>query len=171
MRRYRLQRRLIGPVYRPAQVIRHEKQVDKVTEMAIKKLRSLDGAQVDLKEWMHMIVVECLGAVVLSWSPGMLDQGTDGGTGAHSYRSWRRKGVFGLFPLVAKLEMCSGNVGRAFSLLWRVNFRTPPNFRPFFPVSHSPSNLISRLWSAHKQTGRWPANWAATQDRAPGEEG
>lgn len=135
MRRYRLQRRLIGPVYRPSNVIRHEKEVDKITESAARNLRSLDGAQVDLKEWMHMIAVECLGAAVLSWSPGMLDRGTDGGTGSHSYRSWRRKSVFGLFPTMAKLDMCSGAIGRAFSLLWGVNFRSPPSLRPFFPVS------------------------------------
>lgn len=88
---------------------------------------------------MHIIAVECLGAVVLSWSPGMLKHGTDWGTGPHAYASWRRKSVFGLFPTVTKLEILSKNVGRAFSSAWGVNFKTPKNFRPFFIVSaHQP---------------------------------
>lgn len=135
MKRYRSQRRLIGPIYRLENVIKYETAVDSVLVRVIDKLRALDGANLDLKEWMHMIVVECLGAVVLSWSPGMLEQGTDWNTSVHSYQSWRRKSVLGLFPLVAKLELCHKSIGRAFSLVWGVTFKTPVNFRPFFVVS------------------------------------
>ena len=135
MKRYRLQRRLIGRVYNPSNVIRHEKAVDDVLDRAVASLAKLTGAQVDLKEWMHIITVECLGACVLSWSPGMLDQGSDGGTLQHSYQGWRRKSVFGLFPLMKRLEYWSADLGRYFAALWGVTFRTPPNFKPFFPVS------------------------------------
>lgn len=135
MKRYRMQRRLIGPLYRPENVINYEKEVNKVMKQALVKIKSLNGAKVDLKEWMHIIVVECLGEVVLSWSPGMLKQGTDFGTSAHSYQGWRRKSVFGLYPLMAKLEMCSSKFGRLFSVLWGITWKPPTNFRAFFPVS------------------------------------
>ena len=135
MKRYRLQRRLIGPIYRPTNIDKHAHKVDSVLEKVSHRLGGLDGAQIDLKEWMHIIAVECLGAVVLSWSPGLLKQGTDFGTSAHSYQAWRRKSVLGLFPTVAALEMCYAFIGRVFSVIWGVKFTPPPGFRPFFPVS------------------------------------
>lgn len=81
-----------------------------------------------------MIVVECLGAVVLSWSPGMIRNGTDWGTSAHSYLSWRRKSVFGLFPTIMKLSYLSKFLDRVFSLVWRITYRPPAKFKTFFPV-------------------------------------
>lgn len=135
MARYRLQRRLIGPVYQTANVKRHEKAVDDVLERVVAQLRVLDGAEVDLKEWMHIIAVECLGAIVLSWSPGYLKDKTDWGTSTHGYRSWRRKSVFGLFPSVVKAEILSRDFGRLFANLWGLTFRTEKGFKPFFTVS------------------------------------
>ncbi|CAM1510917.1 Fc.00g084300.m01.CDS01 [Cosmosporella sp. VM-42] len=132
VKRYRLQRRLIGPVYQTSNLLRHEAAIDTVLKQAIAKLKSLNGAEVELTEWMHIIAVECLGAVVISWSPGMLKQGTDWGTGPHAYHSWRRKSVMGMFPAVVKLEFWHKSIGRAFSTAWGVNFKTPKNFRPFF---------------------------------------
>jgi cytochrome P450 len=88
---------------------------------------------------MHLVVVECLGAVVVSWSPGMLDRGSDRGTSAHAYNAWKRKSVLGLFPVIPKLESLSMSIGRAFSVLWGINFDAPPKFRPFFPVSTHPT--------------------------------
>lgn len=134
MKRYRLQRRLIGPIYRPGSVSKYQPAVDAALRRAVSKLQELNGAEVDLKEWMHMIVVECLGAAVLSWSPGMVNDGTDWGTSKHSYLGWRRKSVLGLFPLIAKLEINSKSIGRAFSIVWGVTFAPPENFRTFFPV-------------------------------------
>ncbi|KAJ6440597.1 FAD/FMN-containing dehydrogenase [Purpureocillium lavendulum] len=132
-KRYRLQRRLIGRVYHASNVAKFEHAIDGVVKEAVTKLASLQGQEVDLQEWMHIIAVECLGASVLSWSPGLLKQGTDWGTVLHSYRGWRRKSVFGLFPIMTKLELLSSDVGRAFAALWGVTYKTPDNFRPFFP--------------------------------------
>lgn len=134
--RYRLQRRLIGPIYQTSNLLQYEAAIDSVLERSIAKIKSLQGAEVELNEWMHIIAVECLSAVVLSWSPGMLKNGTDWGSGPHAYHSWRRKTVFGLFPAMAKLEFWHKTAGRLFSTAWRVNFKTPKNFRPFFPVCH-----------------------------------
>ncbi|KAF4450262.1 putative dityrosine transporter [Fusarium austroafricanum] len=133
VRRYRLQRRLIGPVYQISNLIQYEAAIDDVLGRAIAKLKSLKGAQVELNEWMHIIAVEFLGAIILSWSPGMLKNGTDNGSGTHAYHGWRRKSVFGLFPTVAKLEFLHKSIGRLFSTVWGVNFQPPKDFRPFFP--------------------------------------
>lgn len=136
MRRYRLQRRLIGPIYHTNNVKRYEAAVDAVLLRVVDQLRALGGAEVDLKEWMHIITVECLGAVSLSWSPGYLADKSDGASGRHAYMGWRRKSVFGLFPLAVIVEPLSKHFGRAFSVLWGVTYHTPKEgFKPFFPVS------------------------------------
>ncbi|KAH7324875.1 cytochrome P450 [Stachybotrys elegans] len=131
--RYRRQRRLIGPLYQTSHLIKFEPIVDNVLTKAIARLKSLDGAEVDLKEWMHIIAVECLSAIVISWSPGFLKLGTDRGTSSHSYQGWRRKSVLGLFPAISRLAFRFKSVGRWFSVLFGVTFETPKNFRPFFP--------------------------------------
>ncbi|KAF3769758.1 cytochrome P450, partial [Cryphonectria parasitica EP155] len=135
MKRYRLQRRLIGPIYHINNVKQYERAVDAVMERVIAQLHALQGTQVDLKEWMHIIVVECLGAVSLSWSPGYLKDRSDGASGKHAYMGWRRKSVFGLFPAAVILESLSKSFGRAFATFWRVTYHTPKEgFRPFFPA-------------------------------------
>jgi hypothetical protein len=134
MKRYRLQRRLIGTTYQTANLKKYEHAVDGVLREAVARLRSLAGEEVDLKQWMHMIAVECLGAVVLSWSPGFLKAGTDGGTGSHAYLGWRRKTVYGLFPVAAIAETYSKTVGRLFARLWGVTYRTPKGYKTFFTV-------------------------------------
>lgn len=136
MKRYRLQRRLIGPVYHINNIKRYEDAVDAVLGRVMSRLTSLNGAEVDLKEWMHITVVECLGAVSISWSPGYLRANSDGASGKHAYLGWRRKSVFGLFPQAVILETLSRSAGRAFASFWGVTYHTPKEgFRPFFPVS------------------------------------
>jgi hypothetical protein len=135
VKRYRLQRRLIGPAYLPSSIKKFEAAVDAVIQAAVSELKALNGAEVDLKEWMHIIAVECLGAVVLSWSPGYINNRSDGGTSTQSYLGWKRKSVFGLFPAATKISFISKSFSRFFSNLWGVTFKTPKNFKPFFTVS------------------------------------
>ncbi|KAF9877152.1 cytochrome P450 [Colletotrichum karsti] len=130
--RYRLQRRLIGPLYQTNHLKRHEPALDAVLTRVISTLRALDGAEIDLKEWMHIIAVESLSAVVLSWSPNYLRDKTDHSSSSHGYLGWRRKTVFGLFPLAVKAELFSKAAGRAFANLWCITYKTPKNFKPFF---------------------------------------
>ena len=134
MRRYRLQRRLVGPTYRQSNLLRHEAAVDTVIRQVLSRLRTLNGEEVDLKEWMHIITVECLGAVVLSWSPGLLRAGSDGGTGTQSYLTWRSKSVLGMFPMLVLIESYAKSLGRLFRVLLRVTHEMPKGFRPFFSV-------------------------------------
>lgn len=133
--RYRLQRRLIGPVYLTSNIKKFEPAVDAVIQAAVSELRALNGAEVDLKEWMHIIAVECLGAVVLTWSPGYIKSRSDGGTSTQSYLGWKRKSVFGLFPTITKVSFFSKTASRLFSNIWGVTFKTPKRFKPFFTVS------------------------------------
>ncbi|KAK3486903.1 cytochrome P450 [Neurospora hispaniola] len=141
--RYRLQRRLIGPLYQLSSLKKFEPQIDAVLDRAIAQLRTLQGQEVDLKEWMHIIAVECLGAVVLSWSPGYIRDKSDGGTSVQGYRGWKRKSVFGLFPSITVLSFLEGGpfgigakigkgVARWWSNTWGVTFATPKGFKPFF---------------------------------------
>lgn len=134
VKRYRSQRRLIGPIYSTSNVRKFEAAVDRVLGLAVSELKTLQGAEIDLKEWMHIITVECLGAVVLSWSPGYIKNRSDGGTSTQSYLGWKRKSIFGLFPTVTKAAFLSRTVSRMFSNAWGVTFKTPKNFKPFFTV-------------------------------------
>lgn len=149
MKRYRLQRRLIGPIYHTNNVKRHEHAVDTVLQKVVQQLRSLDGSEVDLKEWMHIITVECLAAVSLSWSPGYLRDKSDGASGRHAYMGWRRKSVLGIFPLAVILETFSRSAGRAFSYIWGVRYHTPKEgFKPFFPA------VQRKIWQRIKASMR-----------------
>ncbi|KAJ4390378.1 hypothetical protein N0V85_007284 [Neurospora sp. IMI 360204] len=163
--RYRLQRRLIGPLYQLSSLKKFEPQIDSVLSSAITQLRSLKGEEVDLKEWMHIIAVECLGAVVLGWSPGYIRDKSEGGTSGQGYRGWKRKSVFGLFPLVTKVGFLEGKfrlgekvgkgVGRWFSNLWGVTFSTPKGFKPFFtPVYQKSSKRIAAALKGEVQDPR-----------------
>ncbi|EME79872.1 uncharacterized protein MYCFIDRAFT_166309, partial [Pseudocercospora fijiensis CIRAD86] len=134
MERYRLQRRLIGHIYSRRNLLKYEGTVDAVMAGVVEHLRTLLGAEVDLKEWMHIITVECLSAIVLSWSPGYLRAGTDFGSSGHSYLGWRRKSVFGLFPTAEIMDNYSRSLGRLFAKVWGLTFTPPANFKPFFPA-------------------------------------
>ncbi|KAL8307418.1 hypothetical protein RB597_001013 [Gaeumannomyces tritici] len=149
--RYRQQRRLIGPVYQAANLRKFELAVDQVLDEAVTRINELDGAAIDLKEWMHIITVECLSSIVLSWSPGYLRLGSDGGSSAFSYRGWKRKTIFGLFPLVAILETLSKAVGRAFADLWGLTFKAPKGLRLFFPAVQRKIKTRMRNFDAKKQ--------------------
>ncbi|KAM7223106.1 Cytochrome P450 monooxygenase sdnT [Rhypophila decipiens] len=168
-KRYRLQRRLIGPVYQASNIKKFQTAVDGVIERAVAQLRALSGAEVDLKEWMHIIVVECLGAVVLTWSPGYITAQSDGGTSSHGYLGWKRRSVFGLFPLITTAAFFSKGLGRWFSNLWGVTFPTPKNFKPFFtPVYHKSSKRINvALRQHHASTKSKPKPSKAKQDSQP----
>ncbi|KAK0744766.1 cytochrome P450 [Apiosordaria backusii] len=156
-KRYRLQRRLIGPVYTASNVKKFESAVDGVIAAAVAKLKAI-GSQgggtgtVDLKEWMHIIAVECLGAVVLGWSPAYIKSGSDGGTSRQSYMGWKRKSLFGLFPVVTKVSLLDSGVGRRagrwlgrmWGDVWEVTFATPKGFKPIFtPVYQKVSKRVT----------------------------
>ncbi|TLD16085.1 uncharacterized protein PgNI_00529 [Pyricularia grisea] len=136
MRRYRLQRRLIGQVYQPANLRKFESVIEDVLDQVVAQIRTLGGAEVDLKEWMHIITVECLGAIVLSWSPGYLRAKSDFGSGSFSYLGWKRKTVLGLFPLATVIGVLSRSFERQFANIWGLTFKAPKTLKHFFPAVH-----------------------------------
>ncbi|KAI5360222.1 putative cytochrome P450 [Septoria linicola] len=137
MDRYRLQRRLIGPLYSMHNIQKFEKAVDDVLAKVVVQLKDINGAELDFKMWMHIIAVECLSAIVLSYSPGYLKAKNDFGSSHHAYLNWRRKSVFGLFRWAVIAESYSKTTGRWFARLWRVTFVTPAPFKPFFTPVYS----------------------------------
>ncbi|CAK7271795.1 hypothetical protein SEPCBS119000_004789 [Sporothrix epigloea] len=160
MTRYRQQRRLIGPVYHETNMAKFSSAVDAVLAKAVAELRSLNGTRVDLKEWMHIIAVECLGAVVLGWSPGLLKAHSDAGSSSAGYYNWRRKSVFGLFPgLVVADFHCGGGgpVLRAFTAAWRLAYDAQPGSKSFFPaVGQRVSARVRKALKACKAECRDP---------------
>ncbi|KAJ9142437.1 Cytochrome P450 [Pleurostoma richardsiae] len=152
MKRYRLQRRLIGPLYQASHLRRYEPAVDAVLARLVAAIRATAGAEVDLRTWMHIAVVECLGAVCLSWSPGWLKAGSDGGAAEHGQMGWRRKSVFGLFPAAAVAESYSRGFGRAFAAVWGLRYKSPKGFKSFFTgVYRNISKRTAAINSARKQ--------------------
>lgn len=148
MDRYKLQRRLIGPLYSMHNVQKYEKAVDDVLAKVVAQLIVINGAELDLKMWMHIIAVECLSAIVLSYSPGYLKAKNDFGSSHHAYLNWRRKSVFGLFTWAVIAESYSKAAGRWFARLWRVTFVTPAPFKPFFTPVYS--KITKRITAALK---------------------
>ncbi|KAL5598983.1 uncharacterized protein BROUX77_006016 [Berkeleyomyces rouxiae] len=159
--KYRRQRRMLGGVYSAAAMAKFQPSVSEVVERAVLRITSAQESQrpvsaakgrlekesdgessvikpgdspaMDLREWTHIIAIETLSAAVLSWSPGFLRDGSDHHTGEHGYLTWRRRSVFGLFPLATKAGQVSKAVGRLWGLFWGITFPTPKGFRPFFP--------------------------------------
>ena len=136
-KRYRGQRRLIGPTYSATNLRKFEPAVESVVRRAVEELKKVGDREVDLKQWMHILAVECLGEVVLSWSPGYIKARSDGGTSGQSYMGWNRKSVFGLFPTVTAVGFWLKGASRLWADLWGVTFTTPKGFKPFFTVSIS----------------------------------
>ena len=160
MQRYRLQRRLIGQVYQPANVRKHEDAIDRVLDKLVPQIRSLQGQPVELKEWMHIVAVECLGAVVLGWSPGYLRDRTDWSSSIVSYLSWRQRSIFGLFPLATYAQFLSFNLGRRFETIWGIRHDSTAlkGFKSFFPVSCIPRLLSLLTCSGRGQTSKAKAD-------------
>lgn len=170
-KRYRLQRRLIGRTYHASNMAKFEEVIDAVLDRVVETLGASQGKDLDLTDWMHIVAVECLGACVLSWSPGMLRDGTDWGTISHSYQGWRRKSVFGLFPLATKLDVLSPDFGRAFGKVWGVTYKTPRGFKAFFPVSSGPQSRTRQKPDAHANTGSDKACLASSPSGSEAEPG
>lgn len=146
MERYRLQRRTIGPLYSMHNIQKYEAAIDDVLIKVVAQLQGLHSAPVDLKMWMHIVTVECLSAAVLSYSPGYLKAKSDYGSSSHAYLNWRRKSVFGLFTWAVLAESYFKASGRYFSSAWRLTFRTPAPFRPFFTSVYS--KITKRITAA-----------------------
>jgi len=163
MPRYRAQRRAIRPMYMLGSLRKHEPALDIAIDRIVDSVRGLQGGSVDLREWMHASVVECLGAVALGgWSSGYLDLRSDCGTSAHAIMSWRRKSVLGLFPRAVVFGMVSKSFGRIFNKIWGTVHGTPEGFRPFFPaVQRKISRRIGQAMSGNAQHRRNTSNVAS----------
>ncbi|KAL7622100.1 hypothetical protein AAE478_007602 [Parahypoxylon ruwenzoriense] len=101
MERYRSHRKNIGITYSASSLKKYSDRLDEVVERFVTKLKTQEGQILDLADWIHLAVVECLGAVTLDWSPGFIDDASDHGLLDKSIMHWREVTAFGsLQPLL-----------------------------------------------------------------------
>jgi hypothetical protein len=110
MPRYRLQRRLVGPVYTTANLKRFESSVDTAIDRFAAELTASKGRKVDLNEWAVTHAAEALAQVTLRKSPGLWAKEEKIGLAKAARGMWRRMSTTGVLPLANNLA----NVNRAF---------------------------------------------------------
>jgi hypothetical protein len=98
MDKYRMQRRAIGPAYSVAGMEKHEHLLASYIETYIAKLKSFDGKEIDLAEWMHIYALDALSWFTLSTSLDYTAKGHDGGNLVSSDSIWSCFTTIGLFP-------------------------------------------------------------------------
>lgn len=134
--RYRLQRRLIGPVFSQSNLGKYEAPIDAVLDRLVAKLRSLGGErEVDLAEWMHILAYECLSSVTMSYHPGQIEAGSDEGLLGTGYAVWRMWSVLGLFKPLVVLYGTVRWMKPLLPVLMGVAPRAEEGFKPHWPVS------------------------------------
>lgn len=95
MERYKSHRKNIGVTYSTSSLKKYSDRLDEVMDRFVAKLKTQEGQVLDLTDWVHLAIVECLGAVTLNWSPGFINDGTDHGFLAKSIKFWREVTTFG----------------------------------------------------------------------------
>lgn len=111
IQRHRSHRRNIGATYSAASVRKYGARVDEALRSFVTKLRAplrekVEGSQtLDLAEWIHVAVVECLGAVTLGqdWSPGLIEARDGLGHWDVSIAKWRQLSVLGSVSWLTRL--------------------------------------------------------------------
>ncbi|KAI0132758.1 cytochrome P450 [Xylariales sp. AK1849] len=101
--RYRGYRRAIGTTFSTASLKKYSARIDEVMQRFVVKLSSHDGETLDLADWLHLALVECVSVMVLDWSPGYIDDETDHGWLRASLDGWIGLSVFGHLPTLITL--------------------------------------------------------------------
>lgn len=55
--KYKMQRRLIGPIYSTGSLEKHEDRLDSTVSRLVASLKRLDGKVIDVGEWLHMFIL------------------------------------------------------------------------------------------------------------------
>jgi hypothetical protein len=111
MEKYRMQRRAIGPAYSVAGMEKHEGLLDRYNETYITKIKSFNGKEVDLAEWMHIYALDALSWFTLSTSLDYTAKGHDGGNLAASDSFWSCFTTIGLFPIYVDIMHSIPKIG------------------------------------------------------------
>ncbi|KAI1208540.1 cytochrome P450 [Annulohypoxylon truncatum] len=133
MQRYKSHRKNIGTTYSTSSLKKYSDRLDEVMDRFVAKLKSQEGEVLDLAEWLHLAVVECLGAITLNWSPGFIEDESDHGFLAKSIKQWRQVTAFGsLQPwlvVVQKWPSLRSRIAKIFG----VDIKFPEGYVPFEP--------------------------------------
>ncbi|KAH8810802.1 benzoate 4-monooxygenase cytochrome P450 [Xylogone sp. PMI_703] len=98
MDKYRLQRRLVGPIYSQSSMKDHEPQLDAVLSGIIEKMHQLSGKSFDIDTWCNMIAADCLSASTFSEPRGFVDSGVDDGSIEAKHNFWKVVSWAGYYP-------------------------------------------------------------------------
>ncbi|KAI1387522.1 cytochrome P450 [Hypoxylon trugodes] len=132
--RYRNNRRNIGPTYAASSVKKYGPRLDGVMDEFVAKLQTQGGQVLDYTDWVHLVVVECLGAVTLNWSPDFVKDGSDHGYLVKSIKFWREITVFGslkhLLLVVQKWPALRPRIAKFFGVDMS---NMPADYVPFEP--------------------------------------
>jgi hypothetical protein len=79
MDKYRIQRRLIHPIYTESSITDLEESLDTILVKNLASMRQQSGNVVDLDKWSHMFAQDCLAAAVFSKSTSRVSLGKDDG--------------------------------------------------------------------------------------------
>ncbi|RYP17484.1 hypothetical protein DL767_010009 [Monosporascus sp. MG133] len=131
IQRHRGQRKNIGTTYSAASVRKYGGPIDAVLRRFVAKLKTQERRTVELAEWVHIAIVECISVVTLGWSPGFIDDGSDHGFWDVSVAKWRQISVFGFLPSLTLLVQKWPGLKPALAALCGVTIRKPDGYVPF----------------------------------------
>jgi len=91
----RFQRRLFGPAYTTAAMMKHEENLDRLLDVLIESLKKEPNKVHDLEAFFHMYGCDALGEMLLSKTPHYVEDGHDHGTSYLDWRKWWVRTVVG----------------------------------------------------------------------------
>ena len=127
MKKYRLQRRIAGPMYATASVEKYGGKIDAVISRFMLRLESLQGQNLDLEQWLHIFVLDALANVTLSEDLKYIEAGNDDGNLEASLRTWRMFSLVGLFPWITSLMQGFPLLDRSICGIFGVPSRQSPS--------------------------------------------
>ncbi|RYP86137.1 hypothetical protein DL769_000815 [Monosporascus sp. CRB-8-3] len=134
IQRHRGHRKNIGTTYSAASVRKYGGAIDAVLRRFVAKLKTQEERTVELAEWVHIALVECISVVTLGLSPGFIDDGSDHGIWDVSVTKWRQISVFGFLPSLTLLVQKWPALKPAVAALCGVPIRKPDGYVPFEQV-------------------------------------
>ncbi|KAI4862728.1 cytochrome P450 [Hypoxylon rubiginosum] len=137
MQRYKGHRKNIGTTYSSSSLKKYSGRLDEVMDRFVAKLKSQEGQILDLNDWLHLAVVECLGAVTLNWSPGFINDASDHGFLAKSIKFWRQVTVFGSLQNWLLAVQKWPSLRPTIAKLLGVGIKMPADYVPFEPITQS----------------------------------
>ncbi|MCJ1445750.1 MAG: hypothetical protein MMC23_006255 [Stictis urceolatum] len=108
--KYRMQRRLLGPLYAIPNVKKHEDKLDLDLELFFGKIEKSNGKPVDLEHLLDLFVIDTLARVTYGVPAGTQEADTDWGHMAGMEQMWSHVSWIGFYP----------NLGRWFKTLQRI---------------------------------------------------